>query len=52
MSSRLTDLCKNILEFLKDTAQYCDRYIDEHKQIMDEVHNLCSNYCERVWNAV
>lgn len=39
-------------QFLQDVAQGKDLYAKERADIMDDVHNRCSNYCERIWKTV
>jgi CDP-glycerol glycerophosphotransferase (TagB/SpsB family) len=42
------DLCA----FCDDVSNGIDRFAEAREKLMPEVHNPCSNYCQRVWEAV
>ena len=43
---------EDLQKFLSEISQGIDSHAQERLQIMEEVHNPCENYCERVWQAV
>ena len=42
----------DLLGFIYEIIRNEDKHKAERKAIMDDVHNPCDNYCERIWNKV
>lgn len=43
---------EDIFAFIDDIISDTDRYINTRKELMPQIHNLCDNYCERIWKKI
>ena len=42
----------DMIRFFDDVCSGNDCYADKRIEMMPVMHNLCDNYCERIWNSI
>lgn len=43
---------KDFCQYLDDIENNNDEYLEQRKKVISKVHNICDNYCERLYNYV